>query len=185
MKFGKRSDGDDAGAAGASVGDPFASAAVPPLPPVPDSPPPVAEHEVPAATNPSVTEQETAGYPGGEELPVAHVEPVVEGEAYEVFADEPPEALTVHQHEPQHQPAPMPFPIAEQPISVVTPGPGPAPVTTLGDSAEAFASGHAAAPGPSWQEPVMQIANERPELVVVAAFAGGLLTAMILRRLGH
>jgi hypothetical protein len=79
----------------------------------------------------------------------------------------------------------MPFPVAEQPISVVAPGPGPAPVTTLGDSGEAFASGHAAAPGPSWQEPVMELANERPELAIAAAFAGGLLAAMILRRLGN
>jgi len=79
---------------------------------------------------------------------------------------------------------PMPFPVAEQPISVVTPGPRPAPVTTLGDSGEAFASGHAATPGSSWQEPVREVANDRPELVVAAAFAGGLLAAMILRRLG-
>ena len=31
----------------------------------------------------------------------------------------------------------------------------------------------------------MELANERPELVVGAAFAGGLLAAMILRRLGN
>lgn len=144
MKFGKRGDSDDAGTAGASAGD--SSAAPQPLPPVPGSPPtdPPAEHEAPGA-------------PAGEELPVFQAEPVVEGEAYEVFADEP--------------------------ISVVTAGAGPAPVTTLGDSGEAFASGHAAAPGPSWQEPVMELADERPELVVAAAFAGGLLAAMILRRL--
>jgi hypothetical protein len=67
----------------------------------------------------------------------------------------------------------------------VTPGAGPAQTSTLGDSGEAFASGHAAAPGPSWQEPVMELANERPELVVAAAFAGGVLAALILRRLGR
>jgi len=208
MKFGKRSDSDDAGADSPGARDPFApppaeppppplpptpeSAPLPPLPPVPDSPPPVAEHEVPGAAGPSAASDPAAE----DELPVVQVEPVVEGEAYEVFADEPtgpPETLTVEHHEPMpappppatHQPASMPFPVAEQPISVVTPGPGPAPVTTLGDSGEAFASGHAAAPGPSWQEPVMEIANERPEFVVAAAFAGGLLAAMILRRLGN
>jgi len=185
MKFGKRDDSDDAGPAGGTAGDPSASSPAQPLPPVPESPPPVAEHEVPAAP---VAEHETSGSPAGEELPVAHVEPVVEGEAYEVFADEPPEALAVHQHDPAPAPgpaaAPMPFPVAEQPVSVVTSGPGPAPVTTLGNSGEAFASGHAAAPGPSWQEPVMELANERPELAVGAAFVGGLLAAMILRRLG-
>ncbi len=195
MKFGKRSDSDDAaGASGGTAGDSFAtppadlptpplppvpeSTETPPLPPVPEEPPPVAEHEVPGA-------------PAGDELPVVQAEPVVEGEAYEVFADEPPETLTVEQHAPAPLPpvtpvpAPLPSPVAEQPISVVTPGPGPARVTTLGDSGEAFASGHAATPGPSWQEPVMDIANERPELVVAAAFAGGLLAAMILRRLGN
>ena len=200
MKFGKRDDSEPAGPAGGAVGDSFAippvpatpTATDPPLPPVPESPPPVAEHEVPAAP---VAEQEAPGSPAGEELPIAHVEPVVvEGEAYEVFADEPPETLNVQQHQPvppsppapvAPAAAPMPFPVAEQPISVVTPGPGPAPVTTLGDAGEAFASGHAAAPGPSWQEPIMEIANKRPELVVAAAFAGGLLAAMILRRLGN
>jgi len=59
-----------------------------------------------------------------------------------------------------------------------------APVTTLGNSGDAFASANAAAPGPSWQEPVMELANERPELAIAAAFAGGVLAAMILRRLG-
>ena len=189
MKFGKRSDSDDADPAGTGSGDAAASSPAEPLPPVPDSPPPVAEHEVAPAP---VAEYETPGSPTGEELPVAHVEPAVEGEAYEIPSDEPSspsspsETPTVHQHEPAPEPpsGSMPLPVAEQPISVVTPGPGPAPVTTLGDSGEAFASGHAAAPGPSWQEPVMELANKRPELAVAAAFAGGVLAAMILRRLG-
>ncbi len=172
MKFGKRGDSDAPTSAPApAVGYPPAEPAPPELAPVPESPPPVAEQEAPGAP--------------AEELPVVHAEPVVEGVAYEVPADEPPETLTVHQHEP----APMPFPVAEQPVSVVTPGPGLAPVTTLGDSGQAFASGHAAShgvgPSPSWQEPMRELADERPELVVAAAFVGGLLTAMILRRLGH
>jgi hypothetical protein len=181
MKFGKRSDGDDPDPAGTSSAEPVASSPAEPLPPIPESPPPVAEHEVPPAP---VAEYETPGSTAGEQLPVAQVEPTVEGEAYEIPADEPPAPLTVHQHEPEPPSGSMSSPVAEQPISVVTPGPGPAPVTTLGDSGEAFASGHAAAPGPSWQEPVMELANERPELAVAAAFAGGVLAAMILRRLG-
>jgi hypothetical protein len=188
MKFGKRSDSEGAGGSGAnapSADDSLASPAAPPLPPVPESPPAEAEYEPP-------------GGPVGEELPFLHAEPIVEGEAYEVPADEPtspsnpsnaPETLTVHQHEPAPPTAAMPFPVAEQPVSVVTPGPGPAPVTTLGASGEAFASGHAAThpagPAPSWQEPMMELADERPELVVAAAFVGGLLAAMILRRLGN
>ena len=195
MKFGKRGDSEGAAPAGGTSGDPSASDPAQPLPPVPESPPPIAEHDVPAVP---VAEHETPGSPAGEQLPVAHVEPVVEGEAYEVFADEPPEALTVEQHDPAPAPAPapapepepapaaapVPFPAAEQPVSVAGAAPGPAPVTTLGNSGEAFASGHSAAPGPSWQEPVMELANERPELAVAAAFAGGVLAAMILRRLG-
>jgi hypothetical protein len=31
----------------------------------------------------------------------------------------------------------------------------------------------------------MELANERPEFVVAAAFAGGVLAALILRRLGN
>ncbi|HWI07989.1 MAG TPA: hypothetical protein VNT54_10780 [Solirubrobacteraceae bacterium] len=103
-------------------------------------------------------------------------EPVVEGEAVELPAPE--------FHQPEQPGGQMPFPVGEQPVAVVTPGAASAPVTSLGESGEAFASGHAAAPGPSWQEPVMELANERPELVVAAAFAGGVLAAMILRRLG-
>jgi len=180
MKFGKRSGSDDdAGAPGASAVGSFASPPEPPpppMPPMPASPPPEAEHEVPGVGDPSAV-------PPVEELPVVHAEPVVEGEAYELAADEPPQTLTVHQHEPAPQAAPAA--LAEQPVSVVTPGPGPAPVTTLADSGAAFASGHAAGPPPSWQEPMQELAAERPELVVAAAFVGGLLAAMILRRLGN
>lgn len=114
----------------------------------------------------------------------AREEPVVEGEAVELPPVEPARPI----YEPGSSPTgadPMPFPVAGEPVAVVTPGAGPPHVTSLGDSGEAFASGHAAAPGPSWQEPVMELANERPELVVAAAFAGGVLTALILRRLGR
>ena len=110
-------------------------------------------------------------------------EPVVEGTAVEL-PDEPAAA-------PRDAVAPtvervQPAGVAEEPVAVATPGPAPDPVTTLGDSGEAYASGHAETSGASsWQEPVLKLANERPELVVAAAFAGGLLAAMILRRLGN
>ena len=109
-------------------------------------------------------------------------EPVVEGTAVEL-PDEPaaqpdPVAPTVERTQPAGP--------ADEPVAVATPGPAPDPVTKLGESGEAYASGHAETPGgTSWQEPVMKLANERPELVVAAAFAGGLLAAMILRRLGN
>ena len=109
-------------------------------------------------------------------------EPVVEGTAVEL-PDEPaarpdPVAPTVERTQPAGP--------ADESVAVATPGPAPDPVTKLGESGEAYASGHAETPGgTSWQEPVMKLANERPELVVAAAFAGGLLAAMILRRLGN
>jgi len=133
--------------------------------------------------------------PSGDRPPaVVAEEPVVEGEAVELVAEpaaaapvpEPPVPLTIRQFEPAS--APMPFPVGQQPVGavesagVVSGGGGP--VTSLSDAGDAFASGHAAAPGPSWQQPVMELANERPEVVVGAAFAGGVLAAMILRRLG-
>jgi hypothetical protein len=158
----------------------------------PDAPDaPVAPESVAGSAPPPVTESWTppVDRPAPADEPVAYEEPVVEGEAVELPVEHVPApayAPPVPPRVEQAQPASerMPFPVAQEPVAVVTPGPDPAPVTSLGDSAEAFASGHAAAPGPSWQEPVMQIANERPELVVAAAFAGGVLAALILRRLG-
>ncbi|MGH2900288.1 MAG: hypothetical protein ACRDMZ_16560, partial [Solirubrobacteraceae bacterium] len=123
--------------------------------------------------------------------PVADEEPAVEGEAIElpveyvapVAAYEPPVPLTIQP--PAVVPDAMPFAVAEQPVVAMTSDSAPAQVSALGDAGDAYASGHAAAPGPSWQEPVMVLAGERPELVVGAAFAGGVLAAMILRRLGN
>jgi hypothetical protein len=86
------------------------------------------------------------------------------------------------------EPAPMPYPAAEEPVLVYSSAPSDPPATTpLGEAGAAHATGHAAGSGmsPSWPEPVMQLAGERPEVVVGAAFAGGVLLAMILRRLGN
>lgn len=164
MKFGKRRQDADAAQADVSVAD--------------SATPPVAESWTAAG----------AAQPPAEA--VAEDEPVVEGEAVELPPAEPaaPQYEPAAAHGSAAAPGPMPFPVAEQPVGVVEsasrPGLGAAPVTSLGDSGEAFASGHAAAPGPNWQEPLMELADERPELVVAAAFAGGILAAMILRRLG-
>ncbi|MDP8967914.1 MAG: hypothetical protein M3N04_04875 [Actinomycetota bacterium] len=155
----------------------------------PDATKSVAGSGAPGATN-DVTVAVTEPPPLADRAAPASDEPAVEGEAVELPPNEPAAPV----HEPPlpppgrgaaTRPDPMPFPVADEPVAVVTPGSGAtAPVTSLGESGEAFASGHAAAPGPSWQEPVMELANERPELVVAAAFAGGVLAAMILRRLG-
>ncbi|CAN5238952.1 hypothetical protein BH20ACT16_BH20ACT16_09530 [soil metagenome] len=125
--------------------------------------------------------------------PLGYAEPAVEGEAVELPPVEParpiyePLAPLTLQGTPSAVDA-MTASVAAQPISAVeSAGPvtGGAAVSSLSDSGEAFASGHAAAPGPSWQEPMLALADERPELVVGAAFAGGIVAAMILRRLGN
>jgi hypothetical protein len=79
----------------------------------------------------------------------------------------------------------MPYPVAEEPVLVYTSDADSPAVTSLAEAGEAHASGHASGLSPSWPEPVMALAAERPEAVVGAAFAGGLLLAMILRRLGN
>jgi hypothetical protein len=190
MRFGKRRQDADA---------PDAQDA--PVSGVTDSAPPPAtgSWSVPAPEPPADEAPDAAEEPFFHEPPVPadeqvyHQGLVVEGEAVELPADEPTapvfeppaDAPVFEPPVPLTAQQPVPYPQAEQPVRVVTPGPGPDPVTTLGESGEAFASGHAAAPGPSWQEPVMVLANERPEYVVAAAFAGGVLAAMILRRLGN
>ena len=198
MKFGKRQTKAPDADPGAPAPDAVAEPAGAPVADAPAPPEPfAASWTVPAPPEPAAApfaEPEPEPLPESEPEPAVREEPVVEGEAFELFTDEPPppaDTLQVHQHTtPPRPPAPMPFPVAEQPVAVVAPGAAAAPVTTLGDAGQAFASGHAAGPshgptpGPSWQEPVMELANERPELVVGAAFAGGLLFAMILRRLG-
>jgi hypothetical protein len=80
---------------------------------------------------------------------------------------------------------PMPYPVAEEPVLVYTSSAASPAVTPLAEAGAAHASGHASGTSPSWPEPVMALAAERPEVVVGAAFAGGLLFAMILRRLGN
>jgi hypothetical protein len=80
---------------------------------------------------------------------------------------------------------PMPFPVAEEPVLVYTSESDSAAVSPLSEAGAAHASGHAPGTSPSWPEPVLELAAERPEVVVGAAFAGGLLLAMILRRLGN
>jgi hypothetical protein len=80
----------------------------------------------------------------------------------------------------------MPYPVAEEPVLVYSSAPDSPAVTPLAEAGEAYASGHASSgTSPSWPEPVLELAAERPEVVVGAAFAGGVLIAMILRRLGN
>ena len=177
MKFGKRRHEDPA--AGARDGDTTAPDSAPAAPEVTES-----WTQPPAASSPNAE-------PTAPAQPLGYAEPVVEGEAVELPpvepaapVYEPPMAPTLHGSLSTSEP--IASPVDEQPVAAVeSAGPvGGASASSLGDAGEAFASGHAAAPPPSWQEPLQELADERPELVVAAAFAGGILAAMILRRLG-
>jgi hypothetical protein len=120
---------------------------------------------------------------------------VVEGDAVELPAEAPaaeaympPTAAQAAASSPPTTAyvAPVPpFPVAEEPVAVVSPESETGGVAPLGEAGPFYASGHAHGTAPSWPEPVLQLAAERPEIVVGAAFAGGILLAAILRRLGH
>ena len=185
MKLGKRrreADAPDAADAQVSVADPT-TAHEPPADRWAGPEQPVAyEQRIVYEPEPVDYEEPSAHEPQS----AAYEEPVVEGEAVELPIEHVPaqafEPATAHA---VRQPQDMPFPVADEPVAVVTADGEPTQVSSLGEAGEAYASGHAATPGPSWQQPVMELANERPELVVAAAFAGGVLAAMILRRLGN
>lgn len=155
MKFGKRRKETDA----PGSADAHAPAAT-------SAPPPATVSWTAPATEPAAPAYEPEEAAGAGRPPYA--EPVVEGEAVELPAAEPP-APEFHQPVPlsyrgaQPAPAAMPCPAGAQ----------PAP---------------AAMPFPAGEQPVaavMELARERPEVVVAAAFAGGVLAALILRRLGN
>ena len=107
-------------------------------------------------------------------------EAIVDAEAVELPATEGTAPVS-----PAYVPPAPPFPVAEEPVSVVSSGPDGGGVTPLAEAGPFYASGHAHGTAPSWPEPVMALAAERPELVVGAAFVGGILLAAILRRLGN
>jgi hypothetical protein len=185
MKFGKRRweaklETNPAGAAATPPSDPIpqswnVSAGAEPEPPSGSAPPPpepVVDGEAVELPMTEVGTEPASEPTEPEPLPVAPAPPRAPGEPLP-----PPGASWA--------PAPMPFPVAEEPVLVYTSGSDSPAVTPLADTGEAYASGHAPGTSPSWPEPVMALAAEKPEVVVGAAFAGGLLLAMILRRLGN
>jgi hypothetical protein len=112
-------------------------------------------------------------------------EAIVDAEVVELPAETPaPAYVPPTPPSAAHVPPAPPFPVAEEPVAVVSSGPDPGGVTPLGEAGPFYASGHAHGTAPSWPEPVLALAAERPEVVVGAAFAGGILLAAILRRLG-
>jgi hypothetical protein len=113
-------------------------------------------------------------------------EPAVDGEAVELPAEPLPP-------EPAPEPAlarPVPLamrePRAPRVAAAAPVAPAPPVLSSVDPVAAAAGSpsvdGHAHDP---FRQPIEVLAAERPELVVGAAFAGGILAAMILRRLGN
>jgi len=93
--------------------------------------------------------------------PPQEAETVVEGEAVELPSEPAPAAAGPPPSTPVYEPEPY--------------------------EARAYASpagAGASASGPGWPDPGIDLA-ERPEILVGAAFGGGLLLALILRKLGH
>jgi hypothetical protein len=116
--------------------------------------------------------------PADERAAAADPGPVVDSEAVELTGSAPapepaarPVPVTIH--EPAHHDAPAP---ASNPIVDVSGAPGA--------TAPSY-DGHAAEPPADPLQPVRALVAERPELAVGAAFAGGIVAAMILRRLGN
>jgi len=145
--------------------------------------------------------------PREDEEPVAaDPEPAVEGVAVELPGeDTPPPAATKVTSAPVMPPEPAAPTRANAPVippaaptranapvippaaptranaPVIPPPMPPAPATSTGEAVGSAFDGHSPEPP---MNPLGDIASERPEILVGAAFAGGILIAMILRRLG-
>jgi len=115
--------------------------------------------------------------------PAPEAEAVVEGEAVELPYEAPrAEATAAAAAEPAYEP-PSPTPVpAYQPPAPHRFEPEPAP--RLADSISHHEPGISPGSRGAWPEPAFDLA-ERPEILVGAAFGGGLLLALIIRRLGH
>jgi hypothetical protein len=138
----------------------------------------------PPPPDPGPTRPSVVGYepPAGETGDDADA--IVDAEAVELPAAAPPPPPPAPPPTTAYVPPAPPFPVAEEPIAVVSSGPDPGGVTPLAEAGPFYASGHAHGTAPSWPEPVLALAAERPEVVVGAAFVGGILLAAIVRRLG-
>ena len=123
----------------------------------------------------SYTPPATVSWPAPEPEPdppePAVPEPAVLGEAVEL-GSEPLPAST-----PVARPVPL-----TMPGSTAAHGPAPTPLSSAAAAGAPVADGHGPDP---LMDPLKELAAERPEVVVGAAFAGGILAAMILRRLGN
>lgn len=106
-------------------------------------------------------------------------DPVVEGEAVELPYEAPvmPDPVPAAPTAAYEPPAPVYTPPAPHPVE-------PDPAARLADSTPHHEPGINPGRGGAWPEPAFDLA-ERPEILVGAAFGGGIILALILRRLGN
>jgi hypothetical protein len=107
-------------------------------------------------------------------------EPAVDGEAIELTDAVVPVVPPAPPVPPPAPPAPV---LSPPPPPPPPPAPHVKPLPPIGDATSIPGAFDGHAPEPS-VHPIGELAGERPELIVGAAFAGGILAAMILRRLG-
>jgi len=120
--------------------------------------------------------------------PVVESEPAAAAEAEAVFEGEAVELP----YEPPVPEEPPPSPVAPAAVYQAPAHEPPSshlvesePRVALADSTPHHEPGiNPGSKGGAWPEPAFDLA-ERPEILVGAAFGGGLLLALILRRLGH
>lgn len=116
-------------------------------------------------------------------------DPAAEAEATTAGPDAPaafaaPQSPDADSAQPVAEPVAVPpAPVAEpEPAATATPPPPePTPTISASDASSSRPAGSAAAP--SALSP--QAYDDRPEVLVGAAFAGGILAALILKRLGR
>ncbi|MCW2957622.1 MAG: hypothetical protein JWP18_425 [Solirubrobacterales bacterium] len=142
--------------------------------------PPAADTEVASVRieEPSQASPVGGGVPVPEPLaaPVHDLTP--EPQVIPVVADPEPDALAVHTPVTVRDPEPGPEPLAAQ-IA-----PEPTPTVSAAEASWSRPAG-SAAPPPVSAPPSGDALADRPEVLVGAAFAGGLVVAMILKRLGR
>ena len=115
----------------------------------------------------------TVSWPEPEPEP-AVPEPVVDAEAVELTSGPLPSSAPVAR--------PVPLTIPGSSGGPPTHGPAPTPLDAAAAAGAPVADGHGPDP---LMDPLKELAADRPEVLVGAAFAGGILAAMILRRLGN
>jgi hypothetical protein len=148
-----------------------------------DAPPPEPDRE-PAVDGEAVELPPPAPQPGAAEPPPVLPEPAP-ATAPIAMPDAAPAPAPAMPAFASAAPPPPPAPVQAQTTVTASPPPAaPLPPVLPPATGMPVGDGHAPASDPSVDR-IKALATERPELVVGAAFAGGILAAMILRSLGN